>query len=82
MLWLSSQQSPLTSGGAKRSGNYRKWEEKKKKKPYQKILFYLFLQQCKTYNFLKAEQSGKMVIPISQTNLLSYSQEFMFSFLF
>lgn len=31
MLWLSSQQSPLTSGGAKRSGNYRKWEEKKKK---------------------------------------------------
>ena len=30
MLWLSSQQSPLTYGGAKRSGNYHKWGKKKK----------------------------------------------------
>ena len=31
MLWLSSQQSLLISGGAKRSGNYCKWKKKKKK---------------------------------------------------
>lgn len=56
MLWLSSQQSLLTSGGAKKR-EVRIIANRKKKKNYPKDTFLFVLQQYKKpHNFLKAEQ--------------------------
>lgn len=58
MLWLSSQQSLLISGGAKRSGNYCKWKKKKKLSKDTFLFVFATMQNPQLFKGRTKEKNG------------------------
>lgn len=56
MLWLSSQQSLLISGGAKRSGNYCKWKKKLSKDTF--LFVFATMQNPQLFKGRTKEKNG------------------------